>query len=85
MRAKSFFDRERLKLIVVWRRRTVSVDVAHLIGFHIRITECALDIVSIVDELGLDRVHLVGHDWGAAVAWQLAIKHAERLRTLRCC
>jgi pimeloyl-ACP methyl ester carboxylesterase len=47
-----------------------------------RIAECALDVVSIVDKLGLDRVHLVGHDWGAAVAWYVAIKHAERLRTL---
>ena len=32
--------------------------------------------------LGHDRFHLVGHDWGGAVAWQVAGRHAERLRTL---
>ena len=26
--------------------------------------------------------HVVGHDFGAVVAWQLAAKHAERIRTL---
>jgi pimeloyl-ACP methyl ester carboxylesterase len=25
---------------------------------------------------------VVGHDWGAAVAWQLAYRHPERVRTL---
>ncbi len=28
------------------------------------------------------RVHLVGHDWGAAVAWAYAGRHADRLHTL---
>ena len=31
---------------------------------------------------GIDRFHLVGHDWGGAVAWQVAGRHADRLRTL---
>lgn len=29
-----------------------------------------------------DGVHLVGHDWGAAVAWAYAAEHPGRLRTL---
>jgi pimeloyl-ACP methyl ester carboxylesterase len=28
------------------------------------------------------RAHVVGHDWGAAVAWALAAGHPERLRSL---
>src|SRR5262245_22586451 len=28
------------------------------------------------------RFHLVGHDWGGAVAWMLAAQHPERLRSL---
>ncbi|MER7002521.1 alpha/beta hydrolase [Dactylosporangium sp. NPDC000555] len=47
-----------------------------------RIAECALDAVAVLDELGLPSVHLVGHDWGAICAWHLAIRHAERVRTL---
>jgi pimeloyl-ACP methyl ester carboxylesterase len=32
--------------------------------------------------LGLDRAHVVGHDWGANVAWTLAAWHPDRVRTL---
>jgi pimeloyl-ACP methyl ester carboxylesterase len=40
------------------------------------------DVVGLADALGIDRFHLVGHDWGGAVAWQVAGRHADRLRTL---
>lgn len=30
------------------------------------------DVFGILTTLGLERVHLVGHDWGAAVAWAFA-------------
>src|SRR3954468_5273146 len=40
------------------------------------------DVLAIMDALGLDSAHLVGHDWGAAVAWALAAWHPERVRTL---
>ncbi|MDA1329622.1 MAG: alpha/beta hydrolase [Chloroflexi bacterium] len=46
------------------------------------IEKLAADILSLADHLELQTFHLVGHDWGAAVAWQLAINHPERLRTL---
>src|SRR3954464_13262760 len=29
----------------------------------------AMDVVAILDHLGIERAHLVGHDWGAATAW----------------
>ena len=40
------------------------------------------DIVSLIDALGYEKVNLVGHDWGAVVAWTLAIKYPERLHKL---
>jgi pimeloyl-ACP methyl ester carboxylesterase len=40
------------------------------------------DVVAVLDHVGAERAHLVGHDWGAAIAWQLAGRHADRLRTL---
>lgn len=32
--------------------------------------------------LDIDRAHVVGHDWGANVAWTLAAWHPDRVRTL---
>lgn len=40
------------------------------------------DVVGLIDALGRDRAHVVGHDWGGGVAWWLGIKHAERLDRL---
>ncbi|MDX6278139.1 MAG: hypothetical protein QOJ72_2267 [Nocardioidaceae bacterium] len=40
------------------------------------------DVIGLADALGLGQFHLVGHDWGAAVAWVTAVRHADRLRTL---
>ncbi len=40
------------------------------------------DVVGIADRLGARTFHLVGHDWGGGVAWQVAGRHPERLRTL---
>lgn len=37
------------------------------------------DIVALLDQAGVERAHVVGHDWGGIVAWHLAAKHAERL------
>lgn len=40
------------------------------------------DVIALIDELGVEKVHLVGHDWGAAVAWGVAALAPERLETL---
>lgn len=40
------------------------------------------DVLALLDAAGLDRAHVVGHDWGGAVAWALGARHPERLRTL---
>lgn len=41
----------------------------------------ARDIVALLDQAGVERAHVVGHDWGGAVAWQLAANHAARVIT----
>jgi pimeloyl-ACP methyl ester carboxylesterase len=47
-----------------------------------RMTHLVADVVGMLDHLGVEEADVVGHDWGAAVAWQLAARHPERLRTL---
>jgi pimeloyl-ACP methyl ester carboxylesterase len=47
-----------------------------------RLTELVADVVALVDAAGVDRVHLVGHDWGGGVAWMVAAMRPDRLRTL---
>jgi pimeloyl-ACP methyl ester carboxylesterase len=36
------------------------------------------DILGLLDALGVQRSHLIGHDWGAAFAWRLAGSYPER-------
>ncbi|MFP6593931.1 MAG: alpha/beta fold hydrolase [Dehalococcoidia bacterium] len=40
------------------------------------------DVAGIMDALGLDRAHIVGHDWGAGVAWRFASSLPERTESL---
>jgi pimeloyl-ACP methyl ester carboxylesterase len=40
------------------------------------------DVTGILDALGLDDAHVVGHDWGAIVAWFTAMLCPERVRRL---
>jgi pimeloyl-ACP methyl ester carboxylesterase len=47
-----------------------------------RVSELVGDVVALLDEIGAPKVHLVGHDWGAMVAWGVAAAVPERLATL---
>lgn len=47
-----------------------------------RVDELVKDIVGLIEALEYEKVNLVGHDWGAVVAWTLAYKHPERLHKL---
>jgi pimeloyl-ACP methyl ester carboxylesterase len=47
-----------------------------------RIGECVADAVAVLDELGWDSAHVIGHDWGAVVGWHLASSYAARVRSL---
>lgn len=40
------------------------------------------DVLALADAAGVERFHLVGHDFGAVVAWTLAASHPERLLSL---
>jgi pimeloyl-ACP methyl ester carboxylesterase len=42
------------------------------------------DVVALLDVLEIDRVHLVAHDWGALVGYQLCFEHPERARSFLC-
>ncbi len=42
----------------------------------------AKDVIGLLDHFGLDKAFLVGHDWGAVVAWTVALNHPERLKKL---
>jgi pimeloyl-ACP methyl ester carboxylesterase len=47
-----------------------------------RVRELVSDVLAIIDQLGRPNVYLVGHDWGAIVAWALAAWHKERVARL---
>jgi pimeloyl-ACP methyl ester carboxylesterase len=38
------------------------------------------DVIALLDELGLEQVDLVAHDWGAIVGFDLCLTHPERVR-----
>jgi len=42
----------------------------------------AADVVGLLDACGLAEASIVGHDWGAVVAWWLALAHPERVSRL---
>jgi pimeloyl-ACP methyl ester carboxylesterase len=47
-----------------------------------RVAELTADVLALADAAGLERFHLVGHDWGGVVAWHLGSQHPDRLHTL---
>lgn len=46
------------------------------------LTETVQDALSIMDTLGVASCHVVGHDWGAAVAWGMAADHPDHVLSL---
>jgi pimeloyl-ACP methyl ester carboxylesterase len=47
-----------------------------------RMAECVADALAVLGSLGIGAAHVVGHDWGSAVAWHLAARYPDRVRTL---
>ena len=49
-----------------------------------RVDELVADVMALVDAAvgPAGRVHVVGHDWGAVVAWGVAQQHPDRVATL---
>jgi pimeloyl-ACP methyl ester carboxylesterase len=46
------------------------------------LAESVADLVGVMDGLDLERAHLVGHDFGAAVCWVTAALHPDRVDRL---
>jgi pimeloyl-ACP methyl ester carboxylesterase len=49
--------------------RVADYQIKHLIA----------DLVALLDVLGLAKVKLVAHDWGAVIGWQLVMAHPQRI------
>ncbi|MEO8898223.1 MAG: alpha/beta hydrolase [Candidatus Dormibacter sp.] len=47
-----------------------------------RMPELVADVLGIASALRVDRFHLVGHDWGGALAWVIAGNHGDRVLSL---
>ena len=48
---------------------------------HYDLRNITRDTLAIADALGAPRFHLVGHDYGAVIGWQVAARHGDRLAT----
>jgi pimeloyl-ACP methyl ester carboxylesterase len=46
------------------------------------LAELAGDVVACLDQLGVERAHLVGHDWGAAISYAVGAKAPARFKSL---
>lgn len=44
-----------------------------------QLPKLASDVSGILDELGVERTHIVAHDWGAGVAWVFAAIYPDRV------
>ena len=47
-----------------------------------RIDKLVADVIGLIDHFGAKQAAIVGHDWGAGVAWAVAQKHPERVSKL---
>lgn len=51
---------------------------------HYRLLQIAGDVALLLRRLGVPRAHVVGHDWGAAVAWVFAAVMPKKVDRLVC-
>ncbi|MEP6820000.1 MAG: alpha/beta hydrolase [bacterium] len=47
-----------------------------------KIDKLVADVIGLIDHFGAQQAAVVGHDWGAGVAWAVAQKHPERVSKL---
>ncbi|MEZ3114681.1 alpha/beta fold hydrolase [Halobaculum sp. MBLA0147] len=50
-----------------------------------RVERLSADVCDVIEWAGRESAHVVGHDWGAAVAWDLALRHPDRVDRLAVC
>jgi pimeloyl-ACP methyl ester carboxylesterase len=68
--------------VVAPNQRGYSPGARPVSRFKYRLRYLADDIASLMDKLGVDKFHLVGHDWGGGVAWVLSSQERERILSL---
>jgi pimeloyl-ACP methyl ester carboxylesterase len=47
-----------------------------------RLTETAADVLALLDAAGVDKAHIVGHDWGGFQGWALGAWFPDRVASL---
>ncbi|HEY1279278.1 MAG TPA: alpha/beta hydrolase, partial [Acidimicrobiales bacterium] len=72
---------------LIQRHRVIGVDFqAHGrtadIDRDLTYANLASDVVGLLDELGIDRAHVIGHSMGGGTALELAVNHGARLRSV---
>lgn len=50
--------------------------------FAYRISALVSDVVALIDTIGDEPVHLVGHDWGSTIGWAVAARHPDLVKSL---
>ena len=43
------------------------------------------DVIQLINHFGSKQAHVIGHDWGGAIAWSLAISNPKVVQTLGIC
>ena len=81
-----------------WRHQLVALGTRHRViapdlrGYNLsdkpprvedyQVETIAADVIGLIDHFGAQKAAIVGHDWGAGVAWAVAQKHPERVSKL---
>lgn len=47
-----------------------------------RVDHLTADLAALLDDVDAERAHIIGHDWGALVAWAMAQLHPDRVRSV---
>lgn len=68
--------------VVALAQRGYSRGASPLGASNYRLELLGGDVVALLDHLGASDCHVVGHDWGGAVAWVVAARHPQRVATL---
>jgi pimeloyl-ACP methyl ester carboxylesterase len=68
--------------VISFDQRGYSPGARPLDGEAYRLPRMVEDALGVLDALGIERAHVVGHDFGAAVGWQLGARHPSRVLTL---
>lgn len=76
-----FFAREGFRVMAPDQRGYNQSDKPRRIGAY-RLDRLCDDAVALIAAAGRERAFVVGHDWGAAVAWWTAVRYPERVQAL---